>query len=276
MLVAYALFRLLPVDAASGLGGWIARSLGPRLGITRRARRNLALAMPELPRPEIERIVRDMWDNLGRFAGEMPHIARLDLSGEDGRVEIVGREHIEEAAAQPEGCIFFSGHLGNWELLVPAALHHGIELDAVYRAANNPWIDRMIRNLRVGRLHPKGAQGARLAVAGLKAGRPLALLVDQKMNDGIEVPFFGRPAMTAPALVDLARRYGLPAYPARIERLDGARFRITVAPALRFEAGPDRHADLAAGMARVNALLETWIRERPGQWLWLHRRWPES
>lgn len=275
VLVAYALFRVLPVDTASALGGWLGRSLGPKLGLSRRARRNLALAMPGLDAEAVERVVGEMWDNLGRFAGEMPHIANLDCSEAGGRVEIVGVEHVR-AAAEAEGCIFFSGHIGNWELLPIAARQHGIDLDAVYRAANNPWIDRLIRNIRVGRLHPKGAQGARLAVAGLKAGRPLALLVDQKMNDGIAVPFFGHKAMTAPALVDLARKFKLPAYPARVERLEGARFRITVFPPLHFEAGPDRHADLAEGMTRVNAILEEWIRARPGQWLWLHRRWPES
>ena len=276
VLAAYALLKVLPIDRASGLGGWLGRTLGPKLGLSRRARRNLKLAMPELDAEAIERIVGEMWDNLGRFGGEMPHIANLDCSEDGGRVEIVGLEHVR-AAAEAEGCIFFSGHIANWELLPIAARQHGIDLDAVYRAANNPWIDQLIRNIRVGRLHPKGAQGARLAVAGLKAGRPLALLVDQKMNDGIAVPFFGHVAMTAPALVDLARKYKLPAYPARVERLEGgARFRITVYPPLHFEAGPDRHADLALGMTRVNVILEEWIRARPGQWLWLHRRWPES
>lgn len=276
VLAAYALFRVLPVDTASAVGGWLGRKVGPRLGLSRRARRNLALAMPELAPDTVERIVSEMWDNLGRFAGEMPHIANLDCSEAGGRVEIIGLEHVRGAAAEAGGCIFFSGHIGNWELLPIAARRHGIDLDAVYRAANNPWIDRLVRNVRVGRLHPKGAKGARLAVAGLKARRPLALLVDQKMNDGIAIPFFGHPAMTAPAVVDLARKFKLPAYPARVERLDGAHFRITVFPPLRFEAGPDRHADLAEGMTRVNAILEGWIRARPGQWLWLHRRWPEG
>jgi KDO2-lipid IV(A) lauroyltransferase len=274
VILAYGLFRAMPIDWASATGGWLGRTLGPRFGLSWRARHNLALAMPELGADEVERIVAGMWDNLGRFAGEMPHVARLDP--EDGRVEIVGLEHVRSAAAEPEGCIFFSGHLANWELLPIVARHHGIDLESIYRAANNPWIDQMIQNIRTGALHPKGAQGARRAVAGLRAARPLALLIDQKMNDGIAVPFFGRPAMTAPALVDLARKFKVPAYPARIERLDGARFRITVLPPIRFEAGPDRHADLAAGMTEVNALLESWIRERPAQWLWLHRRWPES
>jgi len=273
ILAAYAMFRLLPVDAASGFGGWIGRSLGPRLGLSRRARRNLSLAMPELSPAEVERVVRDMWDNLGRFAGEMPHSAAFDPA--KGRIEVVGLEHAEAARAAG-ACLFFSAHIANWELLAVAARAHGIDLEFIYRAANNPWVERMIRNLRGGTLHPKGAQGARAAVTALRGGRPLALLVDQKMNDGIPAPFFGRMAMTAPAVIDLARKFKVPVYPVRIERLDGARFRVTVHPAFPVPSGPDRHADLAEGMTRVNALIESWIRERPGQWLWLHRRWPES
>lgn len=139
VLVVYGLFRALPIDWASAAGGWIGRNLGPHLGLSRRARRNLALVMPELTPADVDRIVADMWDNLGRFAGEMPHIARLDPDG--GRVEVVGLEHVRSAATEPEGCIFFSGHLANWELLPILARHHGIELESVYRAANNPWID---------------------------------------------------------------------------------------------------------------------------------------
>lgn len=275
VLAAYAVFRLMPIDWASGVGGFLARSIGPRLGLSRRARHNIALAMPELSAAEIETIVVGMWDNLGRIGGETPHMQHLDPTDGSGRIEIVGMEHVEEGR-KAGAALVFSGHLGNWELMAAMSNRLGLGIQVIYRAANNPWIDRIIQNIRPGLMAPKGAQGARQAVVALKEGRPLALLVDQKMNDGISVPFFGREAMTAPALVDLARKFRIPAYPVRVERLNGARFRITVLPAMRFEAGADRHADLRDGMTRVNALLESWIRDKPAQWLWLHRRWPES
>jgi len=95
------------------------------------------------------------------------------------------------------------------------------------------------------------------------------------MNDGIPVPFFGRPAMTAPALAVLALRFDCDVLPLRVERLDGARFRVTVFPPLRLPRSGKPHADAAALMAQVNATLEAWIRDRPEQWLWLHQRWPD-
>jgi KDO2-lipid IV(A) lauroyltransferase len=101
------------------------------------------------------------------------------------------------------------------------------------------------------------------------------MLVDQKMNDGITVPFFGRPAMTAPAIARLGLRFQCPLLPIRVERLQGARFRLTVLPALDIVDTGDAAADVLSTMTRVNAVIESWVRARPEQWLWLHRRWPD-
>jgi len=101
------------------------------------------------------------------------------------------------------------------------------------------------------------------------------MLVDQKMNDGIAVPFFGRDAMTAPAIAQFALRLGCVLVPVRTERLSGARFRITVDPPLTVETTGDRGADEYALMARITLMIEGWVRARPEQWLWLHRRWPD-
>ena len=108
-----------------------------------------------------------------------------------------------------------------------------------------------------------------------RRGTHLSLLADQKMNDGIPVPFFGRPAMTAPALAVLALRFDCDVLPARVERLDGAHFRLTVFPPSPLPRTGKPHADAAALMACVNGTLEAWIRDHPEQWLWVHRRWPD-
>jgi Kdo2-lipid IVA lauroyltransferase/acyltransferase len=138
-------------------------------------------------------------------------------------------------------------------------------------------VDRMIRRFRgnAGELIPKGAVASRRSIAVLRRGAHLTLLADPKMNDGIPVPFFGRAAMTAPGLAALALRFDCDLLPARVERLDGARFRLTVFPPLPLPRSGDLHADIAALMAEVNETLEGWIRDRPEQWLWLHKRWPD-
>ena len=135
----------------------------------------------------------------------------------------------------------------------------------------------MIARFRGGRgeFIPKGAVAARCAIEALRRGGHLDLFGDRKMNDGIPVMFFGRPAMTAPALAVLALRFDCDVLPLRVERLDGARFRVTVSPPLPLPRSGEPHADAAALMARVNAILEAWIRDRPEQWLWPHQRWPD-
>lgn len=273
--LVYGLFRLLPAGCASAVGGWLGRTIGPRLGITRRARRNLRRALPELDETAITGIVAEMWDNLGRVLGEFPHLETIARE----RVEVAGDEHLKAVRRDGAPCIFFSGHLANWELFALAARRLGVPYVQVYRAANNPFVDTMLRHVR--RLEPadivaKGPRGARGAVEALTAGRRLGLLVDQKMNDGIAVPFFGRDAMTAPALAQLALRYDCAVIPARMERLGDCRFRLTFHAPLAVAASGDRRRDVAVIMAAVNRRLEDWIRDRPGQWLWLHRRWPES
>ena len=270
-------FRSLPLDYASALGGVLARRIGPFLGVSRHARRNLSRAFPELSETEIARLVASMWDNLGRVAAEYPHLRKIRVFEPGGRVETHGFEHVDRAVAAGRRMIVFSGHIANWEIAMLAAVQYGISVAQVYRAGNNPLLDRMIARYRGdgGELIPKGRVAARRAIAALRRGTHLTLLADQKMNDGIAVPFFGRPAMTAPALAVLALRFDCDVLPARVERLAGARFRLPVFPPLPLPRSGEPHADAAALMARVNAILEGWIRDRPEQWLWVHRRWPD-
>lgn len=269
--------RALPIDAASALGGWLARHIGPRLGISNRARRNLLAALPALSAAEVERVVTGMWDNLGRVAAEYPHLPQVRVFPPDGRVETAGIENLDHAIAAGRPVIIFGGHLGNWEIAALAAGQYRIDVAQIYRAANNRLVDRMIARFRGAgsEFIPKGAIASRRALAALRRGAHLTLLVDQKLNDGIAVPFFGRPAMTAPALALLALRFECAVVPARVERVAGAHFRLTLYPPLPLPKSGERAADVAALMAAVNLTLEAWIRERPEQWFWLHRRWPD-
>ena len=272
-VLLFGVFRMLPVDVASAIGGFIGRTLGPRTAISRRADRNLKRAMPELGAADRARIVRGMWDNLGRVLAEYPHIPKIVSE----RVELVGVENADVMRGAGKSGILFSGHLANWELFALTARKYDFPYVQVYRAPNNPLIDRMMRKVRRlddDAILPKGAAGARKALEVLKRGGRLGMLVDQKMNDGISVPFFGIEAMTAPAVAQLGLRFNCPVLPARIERLGGCRFRVTAYPSMQFHDSGDRKADLLAAMTRINAMLEGWIRERPEQWLWLHRRWP--
>lgn len=276
LAVVMAIFACLSVDRASSLGGYVGRAIGPRLPQSRRALRNIASAFPANDDAQNRRILIGMWDNLGRTLAEYPHLPRICAAG-SSRVEIVNAGGVDRLLEDGHPGVIFGGHFCNWEV-GPSTIHRmmGPSLLSIYRASNNPWFDRLMKSLRPPRAAvSKGAAGGRGVLRHLRRDGHVAMLVDQKMNDGIAVPFFGRDAMTAPALARLGLRFRCPIVPIRTERLDGARFRFTVLPPLETADTGNHEADVLTTMTRVNATIESWVRARPEQWLWLHRRWPK-
>jgi len=297
------LMKLLPRQLAAGAGAAIARAIGPLLPMTRVARRNLALCFPEKSPAERARLVRGMWDNLGRNAGEFTHrramwdrtllqaadrygIDRLRDAAKRGervriageRVEVDGAEQFRALLDGTRPAIMFTAHLGNWEMLHWTAARMGLKFGVIYRRPNNPLIARAIEGRRGGLVEflPKGLQGAFGAARTMERGGRLGILVDVKENKGISVPFFGHPAMTGTVTATLALRYGADLHGIWTQRLPNGRARITVEPALQVPRTGDDDADARAIIAAINARVEQWVRERPEQWLWLHRRWPKE
>jgi len=277
----FGFLEALPPAQAARLAGAIARAIGPLLPVSRIAETNLRLCLPKLDSASRRRLMRAIWWNLGSTVGELPHLPHLLRFGptEAGPgFEMVGADILRALARRGGPGIFFSGHIGNWELLAPSAAHYGVHMALLYRAAQNPAVDAMISRIRRNAmggavtLLPKGAEGARGALAHLSKGGFLGILADQKLDDGIPVPLFGRPAMTAPALAAFALRFRCPVIPAHAERLGPARLRVIVEDALTLPDSGHRASDIEALTRSVNACLEQWIRARPEGWLWLHRR----
>ncbi len=272
----------LPPAAASNLAGHVARTIGPHLPVSRIARANLAAALPELDAAAREHVVRDVWEQLGRTMGELPHVGRLQRDTPQGPGwELSGQDILADMIASGTGAILFSGHIGNWEMLPPAAAQCGAPVGILYRAAQNKLVDEAINRLRAQaagqapKMFAKGAPGARQAVAHLRAGGYLAMLVDQKLNEGIETPFFGLPAMTPPAAATFALHFGCPLIPAICRRIGPARLRLELEPPLPHPVSGSKAEKVAMLTGQVNDTLERWIRADPGAWLWLHRRWPK-
>ncbi len=273
------LFRMLGLKRASDFGGWLARTIGPKIPVTRRARRNMARALPALSDAERERYIVQMWDNLGRTFAEYAHLDKFWALKPGARIEIAGIEYAEAAIAKGKGGLFVSGHCGNWELMPRCIADKGLKGTLVYRPPNNPWVDAWIskqRRIGLPTIAAKGADGARAIVRTLKDNAFLAVLVDQKMNEGISVPLFGRPAMTATGAPNLSLRHGSPIVPAWCERLPDQHFRVTVYPEIPFPNTGDREKDTYELALALNRFIEARVRENPANWLWLHSRWPKG
>ena len=270
--------RLLGVEAASSFGGRLLRTLGPLSGAHRTAQRNLQIAFPEKDEAWRTRVLGDQWENVGRAFAEFPLMDRIRPS--TGRVEMVNAERLHEIAAGNTPVVFVSGHLSNWEVMPAAIVDSGVICQITYRAANNPYVDDRIKKSRfrygVRLFAPKGGDGARELLDAMKRGESVALMNDQKFNNGVAAPFFGHLAHTAPGPSRLALRFGTVLQPMSVQRIKGARFRAVVHEPIHLPDTGDRTADIEAGVRLVNAFVEARIREHPHEWFWVHKRWANA
>jgi KDO2-lipid IV(A) lauroyltransferase len=273
-------FRILGLDGASAVGGFIGRNIFYRIPIMDRARQNLRAAFPERTEQEIESIVREMCDNLGRTVAEYAHLDKLSLIGKNPRIFVDSVEIADAEMARGKGVMFVSGHFANWEVMSFAAAQHGYEGGVVYRPQNNPFVDRWLVKQRQKNgpkdQISKGAQGTRRIFTLLRRGKAIFMLVDQKTNEGVPALFFGREAMTTPAPASLALKLGATLVPISNERVGGSRFRMTVHAPIQFTPTGDHDRDVLLLTGEINRAIEAAVLKRPSQWLWLHRRWPTS
>ncbi len=277
--------KALGLDLASRFGGWVGFRLGPHIGRSHVARRNLSQMMPHLSPEEVDHIVAAMWRNLGRTFFEYAHLKKFSKPRHKWRVEIDFPPRAREAFRVHQGrVIFFSGHFTNWELLPLPMKRENIPSAEIYQKLTNPYVNFWIRRLRKTAISfyqiQKGAS-VRKIIHHIRAGHVFATLVDQKMLDGIAARFFAHPALTSkfPATMALKYNYALvPAYIVRADRGWRTRFRLIVCDPLEIDRSAQSAAQNDENILRVtqqvNDVLEAIIRARPDHWLWLHRRWP--
>jgi KDO2-lipid IV(A) lauroyltransferase len=282
-----ALVRLIPEKVAADVAGKVARTVGMWLPRSRKVGlANLAIAFPEKTEAERRAILAECWDNLGRLVVEYCQFDRIwDFDPHRGlgnRVEAASLESgriYDQIRDDGKPAIIISAHLANWELPMLAAAAHGIEAAALYRAPNNKRIADWVlgqRRIRMGELIPSRRGSVHRLSQALQEGKHLGLLTDQYFYDGIKAPFFGRMTLTNQTFARLARLHDCPVHAVRVIRLPGDRFRLELTEALDLPRDASGRID-PAGAARVmNELFERWIREYPGQWLWLHRKWRDD
>ena len=274
------ILKLLPADAGLALADRAARLLGPFSSRHDLAKRNLARAFPEKDAAWVEATARANWGQMGRIAAEFVYLDDLfdfdpDKPGE-GRIEVVGVETFLELRERKGPFIFFTGHLGCFELLPIGAAAYGLEFTALFRQPNNIYVAKRVqaaRHTAGGHLIPSKA-GAVWSLAGiLKGGSSVGALVDQKFGKGVSTTFFGLPVKTNPLLPKLARQYEAEVYPARCIRLSGGRYRLELQPRLDLPRDASGAVDIDASCQALNDVVEGWVREHPDQWMWFHDRW---
>ncbi|PZO77810.1 MAG: lipid A biosynthesis lauroyl acyltransferase [Mesorhizobium amorphae] len=278
---ALVTLRQLPPDKALAFADATARRLGPRTKRHRIALRNLAAAYPEKSDAEREAIALDMWGHMARLAAEYIFLGELfDFRPDNqaaGRIEVEGAEIFERIAAEKgRPHIIFTAHLGNFEMLPVAAASFGLDLTALFRPPNNPYIASYVfstRRITMGDLLASRAGAAFALSRILDDGGNVGLLVDQRFRDGTDGTFFGLPCETSPLLAKLARHHDCDVYPARSIRLADNRYRLVIEEKLDLPRLPSGALNTSATTQLLNDTVERWVREEPAQWMWFHKRW---
>ena len=271
-----ATMRLLGPDRAARLGAALFGAWGPRLRKSRHVRANLAMAFPERAR-ELGALERGVWGSFGAMVADYAHLDEI-CRRDAGRVEIVAKGEPQGLQEPGRPVIFATAHLANYQLATYAASRLGAPVTAVYTPHANPRVDRMITRLRrpiASRLVPRDG-AVRALVRELECGRSVGLVVDTRKDGSAMVPFFGRETATSTLPARLALRFGCELLPIRVERIEGARFRVTVYGAVTAEDAQGEKQKALAMTRKLNAHFEDWIRERPEQWQCIKRRWPKS
>ncbi|MDX6750816.1 hypothetical protein SH611_13415 [Geminicoccaceae bacterium 1502E] len=270
----------LPLERASDMGERIGRLVGPRMRKHRHVLRNMAFLFPQAEPAWIEQTALEIWGQIGRTLAEYPHLP--EICGVTGapRVEVASEFDLGPVRRGEQPMVFVAMHQANWN--VPSATGHlaGFPVSVVFARQRNHRLERRIARWRD--TMPCGfidvAQAARGMLGELRRGRSVGVLVDHRVDEGEEVPFCGVPAPTTTVPARLAARLGLGVVPARVERLPGVRFRVTLeAPIFAPpSARNDSHGAAFEIMAEVNRSFERWVRERPADWCCVKRRWPKG
>lgn len=269
-------FYSLKAQKASNLAARAAIFIGQKISVNKLAYRNLSNALPDLSGTEKNKILHDMWDNLGRIIGEYPHISHAKP---DQITKIIGcsdetKNVIEKLKNDKKGGIIFSGHIGNWEVGPKFFMNFGLKVHTVYRPLNNPYVEKITANIRGSSLIAKGSQGNRKIIELLKRGEFIIILADQKISDGEPIKFFHDYAITTTSIARIALKYNVPLIPARAIRLDKKfQFLIEVEKPLEIVASGNLNEDSINLTTKINNKLESWIKEYPAQWFWVHNRW---
>ena len=257
------------------------RVVGPLIKENRTAIGNIAAAFPEKSAAERQRILSGCWENLASVVVEFAFLEELaggfdPNHADQGRITVTGIEHFLALRDDGKPAVIFAAHLANWEILGVVAAKFGLKTVLPFRAPVNVHFAGDLlrqREALMGQLVPN-TRGASFAIAAaLQQGAHLGMLIDQRLGGGLALPFFGRPAWTNPIAARIARQFDCPVHGARAMRLPGGRLHLELTSAVDLPRDPEGLIDVAAATARLNDIVERWVREHPDQYFWLHDRW---
>ena len=269
----FLLFKLIGLNTASFLGGKLFEIIGPFFRSKYVIHSNIKKAFPKISLKDTKNISKQMWNNYGRLFSEYMFIKNYRNNLFNSHIVIRGQDILKDIKKNNKTVIFVSGHLSNFELMAMTIEKLGIKLAAIYRPLNNHFLNILMERIRRKYIckHQikKGIGGLREIVKLNKNGFSTALMIDQRVSQGIKTNFFNHPAFTTTIPAQLVKKYNYPIVPLFIERFEGTKFKITIQNPIHFSK-QNSEKEITE---KLNNLLEKMILIKPGQWIWSHNRW---
>ena len=269
----FLIFKFLRLKLSSAIGGKLFQIVGPIFRSNKLIRENIKKALPQLNNEEIKKINKQMWNNYGRIFSEYMFLKNFRYNLNQSNITIHGQEILDEIKKLNTPVIFVSGHFSNFELMAMQIEKSGIKLAAIYRPLNNKFLNTIMERIRKKYICKeqikKGISGVRDIVKFYKKNYSTALMIDQRVSEGIKVNFFKHKALTTTIPAQLVKKYKMPIVPVFIERFENIKFKITVQKPIYFS---DNNS-IENITSKLNEVLEKMIISKPEQWIWSHNRW---
>ena len=273
IVVFFLIFKILGYKIASNFGNLIGKIIGPRFRSKKIITNNIKNLRPSIKNDEINIMIKKMWGNYGRILAEYPHIPNFRNKKLDKYLKIEGLENLKKIKKNGKPTLFISGHFNNFELMAMVIEREGVDLSAVYRPLNNKFLNNIMEFLRKNYICKtqikKGLNGVREALTYFKKGKSLAIMIDQRVSEGIDVEFFGKNAFTTTIPAQFVRKFGCVIQPVYIERINGVNFKVIFDEHLDF----NKDQNIENITKKLNQWLENKITKNPDQWIWTHDRW---
>ena len=273
IIIFFCFFKLLGFKTSSKIGGKLFEIIGPFFRSKNLIYTNIKKAIPDINLKDLDRMTKMMWNNYGKIFAEYMFIKDFRKGKLSTKVKIEGFEILEEIKKNNKPVIFISGHFSKFELMAMSIEKTGIKLAAMYRPLNNIFLNIIMERIRKKYICKnqikKGFGGIRKLISLKKNNYSTALMIDQRVSEGIKSNFFNQEALTTTIPAQLVKKFNIPVVPVYIERINDINFNITVSKPLNFSS----ETSIKDITEKLNQILEKMIIKRPEQWIWSHNRW---
>ena len=269
----FFIFKILGLKLASSISGKIVALIGPLFRSKKIIEENICKAIPKLDPNNVKKIIHKMWSNYGRILSEYVFMKQFRLSVFKNNLHIEGQEFLNEIKDSNEPVIFISGHFNNFELMAMHIEKSGISLAAVYRPLNNKFLNLIMEKIRKEHICKnqikKGITGTKQLLSFFKRGSSIALMIDQRVSQGIKSNFFKQKAFTTTIPAQFVKKFKCKVVPIYIERTKDVNFNLTIHSPIEYSDNDS----IESITLDLNVLLEKMILKNPEQWIWSHNRW---